>query len=118
MSSSVSTKVVLNTETFKKLKDVPDKCLYAIAKQTLDKTYPIIPMRKAALRNATMSYGVRKNSDGYFLESKTDYAVKVYNYDDGKINWYTKGTHSKWFERTWNEKGDQIIETSVSKYKI
>lgn len=105
------------------LQKAPDKIMYAIASQTLSKTNHSIPMSTkvngGTLRKATTGYGVKKSSDlGYHLCSNTDYAVFPYMMDDFKTNWSTAGTHSYWFDGTWKEQHEIIINSSINQNKI
>lgn len=105
------------------LQRYPDKVMYAIASQTLDKTYPSIPksteVNGGTLRGETKAYGVKKSSNlGYHLKSNVDYAVFPYLMNDSKTNWSTANTNSHWFDKTWKEQHESIIEQSISKCKI
>lgn len=105
------------------LQKVPDKIMYSIAKQTLDKSIPIIPMSTkiygGTLRRTTGAYGVKKGSKlGYHLCSNTDYAVYPYKMNDATTNWSTANTHSEWFDKTWNEQHETIINSSISENKL
>lgn len=105
------------------LQKAPDKIMYAIASQTLDKSYPSIPMSTnvggGTLRKATKSYGVKKSSKlGYHLCSNTNYAIYPYLMDDAKTNWSTINTRSHWFDQIWKEDHETIINSSVNQNKI
>lgn len=105
------------------LQRYPDKVMYAIASQTLSKTIPIIPMSTkingGTLRRVTGSYGVKKSSElGYHLKSNVDYAVFPHLMNDSKTNWSTSGTHSHWFDKTWKEQHESIINSSINQNKI
>ncbi len=101
-----------------KLQKAPDKIMYSIASQTLNKSIPIIPMSTkingGTLRRTTGAYGVKKSSKlGYHLCSNTDYAVYPYKMNDATTNWSTANTHSGWFDKTWNEQHETIINSSI-----
>lgn len=118
-SMKISAKLEWDKKTKQKLDNFPSKVMYAIASQTLSKTIPIIPMDKAVLRKTTQSYGVRKSSElGYHLCSNTNYANSVYTMNDSKTNWSTPGTHSKWFDKTWDEQHESITNSCINEYKI
>ena len=119
----VSAKFSWNKQTKQLLENAPDKIMYAIATQTLDKTVPIIPKSTkkngGTMRVSTRSYGARKATKlGYHLCSKTNYAVYPYEMNDSTTNWSTPGTHSKWFDRTWDEQHETIIKSAIDKNKL
>lgn len=112
-----------NQSTKIALQRAPDKIMYAIASQTLDRSYPSIPMSTkiggGLLRRATKGYGVKKSSElGYHLRSNTGYAVYPYMMDDSKTNWSTANTHSHYFDQTWKEQHEIIIESSINQNRI
>ncbi len=122
-SFSVSANFKWNETTKVALQKAPDKILYAIASQTLDKSIPTIPMSTevngGTLRKTTKDYNVKKSSNlGYHIKSNTDYAVYPYHMNDATTNWSTANTHSEWFDRTWNEQHETIINSSISQNKI
>ena len=119
----VSYKFKWNEEVKVALQRYPDKVMYAIASQLLSKTIPSIPMSTntngGTLRRATGAYGVKKSSSlGYHLKSNVDYAVFPYLMNDSKTNWSTAGTNSHWFDKTWQEQHESIIDSSINQNKI
>lgn len=112
-----------NQTTKLALQKAPEKIMYAIASQTLDRAFPSIPKSTkvggGTLRFSTKGYGVKKNSElGYHLCSNTDYAVYPYMMDDSKTNWSTPNTQSHWFDKTWKNQHQTIVNSSVSQNKI
>lgn len=108
-----------NKEVTRALKEMPSSFLYSVAKQTLDITYPIIPMsnlknHSGTLRRSTISGGVRGGDKDYYIGSYTNYASYVWVMDDNTTNWSTPGTHSQWFARTLKEKGQGIIQNALN----
>lgn len=108
-----------NVLTENKLKRVPDHILYAVAKQTLDISIPIIPMsmkvnHAGTLRRSSAQRGVSNCEGGYCIGSYTDYASHVWSLNDATTNWTTPGTHSQWFARTLKEKGKVILENAIN----
>ena len=115
-----SVKFTWNKEAKKKLKTVDDEILYDIARMTLDRTYPTIPMstlknNSGRLRRSTMEYGVQKGDKGYTIGSNTEYASRVYQMNDSTTNWSTKGTGSKWFGKTWQKEAQIITKQAVER---
>lgn len=127
----MKTNFIKNRKTYRDLEEKPDKIVYEFARQLLDVTYPTIPMSKPSgmtfgkktansgyLRRSTMRSGVQTSGKTVYLESPATYAPYVYNFPDGKTNWSTPGTHSRWFDRTFKEKGKAIFDQVVSRNKI
>lgn len=115
-----------NDRTKKLLKALPGKIVEEVARDTLDKTYPIIPMSSALVKNnnrgrlrrETMTKGVQKDENKFYLESPTPYSLKVYNFNDNTTNWSTPNTHSKWFDRTWDKQGNSIANKVIGRNKL
>lgn len=112
-----------NEKTRIALQKAPNKVMYVIASQTLDRAIPITPMSTkvggGTLRKTTKAYSVKKSSDlGYHLCSNTDYAIHPYLMNDSSTNWSTINTHSHWFDKTWKEQHETIINSSVNQNKI
>lgn len=118
----VSWKVDLNQRTNSLLlSTIPDKVMFAIARQTLDMSIPIIPKSNEVNHSGTLrtssgrgESGVHRDGEGYYIGSFTDYASYVYTMDDNTTNWTTPGTHSQWFGRTIRENGKVILENAVN----
>ena len=105
--------VNLNKQTEKAMKEMPNDVLYNVAKITLDLTYPIIPKDTKKMALETVANGVRKEDEGWYLESSPEYASHVWVMNDDTTNWTTEGTHSQWFARTLQESGETIIQTAI-----
>lgn len=108
-----------NKQTEQKLERIPDDVLFAVARQTLDLSIPIIPLSvghptSGSLRRTSAQGGVRSCDGGYYIGSFTDYASYVWMMDDETTNWTTSGTHSQWYARTLKEKGKVILENAVN----
>ena len=98
---------------------IPDDILYEIARQTLDRSYNLIPMsaipnHKGFLRLKSIGGGVKGGSGDYYIGSYTDYASRVWKMPES-TNWTTPGTTNKWFARTLDRYGSTIIESAISK---
>lgn len=103
------------------LENVTDRQMYAIARKTLDASIQKTPRFRGTMRLATSGYhgvGVVKNSNKeYQIGSATDYASEVYLYPPD-TNWTTPGTNNKWFIRTWEQFGKNIVKIVLSKEKL
>lgn len=111
-----------NLQNKKKFEDTPNKIMYFIARKTLDMTIPAVPWNTGRMRRSTSAFrglGVVPEGDNkYIIGSDTEYARKVYLYNDATTHWTTPGTHSHWFSRTWKEKHDVIEQMAVKKYEL
>lgn len=108
-----------NERVRKALEEMPDDFLYSVAKQTLDISYPYIPMSKivghsGTLRRSSIAGGVRGGNKDYYIGSYTAYASHVWSLNDSTTNWTTPGTHSQWFARVLKEKGVGIVEQAIN----
>ena len=105
----------------KKLLDAPNNITYAVARQTLDKTYPHIPLSRRVnvvhMRQTSMSAGVRGNAGHYYIGSYTDYAKYVWVMPNS-TNWTEPGTFGKWYEEIWKKQGKAILNSSVERNKL
>lgn len=106
--------------TDRNLSKLPDEVLYRVAKQTLDMSIEIIPKSvglatSGNLRRTSMSQGVSKGSEGYYIGSYTKYASHVWGLNDTTTNWTTNNTHSQWYARTLKEKGQLILDNAVNR---
>ena len=117
----VSCKLEWNKQTKNGLDRIPDEILYAIAKETLDFSIPMIPMSDIKGHSGTLRRssgkgmsGVHKTSDGCYIGSFTNYASSVWKMNDTTTNWTTDKTHSQWFARTLKKDGATIVDTAIS----
>lgn len=100
------------------LNRIPDDILYEMARQTLDRSYPLIPKSNiknhaGTLRRSSISGGVRGSSGDYYIGSYTAYASSVWKMTN--VNWTTPGTNNKWFARTLDRYGKTIIDSAIDK---
>lgn len=114
-----SVTVELNKHTENGLKQLPDMTLYKMARITLDLSEPHIPMsnipnHKGTLRKNTFANAVRGSKGDYYLTSSTNYAKRVWNFNDATTNWTTDKTHSKWFEWTLKEYSKTIEDRAIN----
>ena len=115
----VEAELVWDTKVLNGLKKIPDDILYTIARETLDRSYPLIPMsaipnHKGTLRRSSMSAGVRGSNGDYAIGSYTNYASSVWKMPDS-TNWTTPGTNNKWFARALKKYQVNIIDTAINK---
>lgn len=105
----------------KELLDLPNKVMYSVARQTLDLTYPHIPLatyvNAGKLRQSSISAGVRGDNGNYYIGSYTDYAKYVWKMGAG-TNWSTPGTYGKWYEEVWKKQGKQITTQAIERNKL
>lgn len=116
----MSVTVKYNKATFKKLKELPDKDIYEIARQTLDRvgSMKITPYKTGRMENSMFSNGVKKSSSGvYTIGNYTSYAKYVYKKPQN-TKWTNPNSKSKWFDYFWKTQGKNVFESVVSKYKI
>lgn len=107
-----------NPKVQKGLKRIPDKTLFHIASETLDMSYPMIPMSNikghaGTLRRSSKAGGVRGGHGDYYIGSYTKYAKYVWNMEN--VNWTTPGTNNKWFARTLKKHGQVILNNAITK---
>lgn len=107
-----------NPKVQKGLKVISDDVLYAVAKQTLDLSHPLIPKSNVVshggtLRRATASGGVKGGHGDYYIGSYTNYAKYVWNMPES-TNWTTPGTNNKWFSRALKTHSATIINNAVN----
>lgn len=112
--------VKFNKKNIKKLKQSPDLIMFGVARMALDASFPKIPKNTGDTRSTSLSAGVRKGKNGYYIGSYTEYADDVYTLEDRRsnINWSEPGTGSYWFDKTWKSKGTSITKEAVKKYGI
>ena len=103
----------------KGLKTIPDDILYTMARETLDRSYNLIPMSNipnhaGTLRRSSVGAGVRGGNGDYYIGSYTAYASRVWNMKES-TNWTTPGTNNKWFARGLKLHQANIINTAIDK---
>lgn len=103
----------------RKIEDMPDKTVYAIARMTLDKvgSMQITPYKTGKMERTMYSAGVQKNEYGYYIGDFTDYASYVFNMPQ-RTNW-TRGTsRAHWFKDLWNKQGESITNECIARYRL
>lgn len=109
-----------NKDTLNRLNQLPDKIVYAVARQTLDRvgSSQITPYKTGNMQRSMYAHGVTKNSKGvYVIGNYTDYASKVYGYPQS-TNWTNPKSKAQWFDYFWRVYGTNVIENVVARYRI
>lgn len=105
----------------KEVLEASDKIMYTIARQTLDRTFPHIPMsrRKGVvhMRQTSMAAGVRGSNGDYYIGSYTNYAKYVWVMPKS-THWSEPNTFGKWYETNWKKKGKSIVENVIKENEL
>lgn len=114
--------IKFDKKTMQILEKFPSKFLYSLASQTLDLSYPTIPLsdskNRGRLRSSSRAYGVQQHtSTDYSIGSQTSYASRVWNMNNETTHWTTAGTGSKWYERTLKEKKNLMVANAIKEAK-
>lgn len=118
MIENVDVQVIWEKGAYEKLtKEVPDKIVFDIARETLDLTMPTIPERTGKMKGTTLSRGVQGGNKNYKIGSYTDYAAYVYVMPE-KTQWTTPGTNAYWFNQMWQKNGKSIMNSVVERNKL
>lgn len=104
--------VVPDIKTMTGLKKVPDRVIYAVARQTLDLAYSTIPRDTGKLRTSSMAGGVKGGNGNYYIGSYTGYASYVWTMEG--VHWTTSGTNNKWYARTLERHGQTITMNAIN----
>lgn len=121
MANGVSVSVKWEPGAKMALMSAPDKIMYSIARQTLDRTFPHIPMsrRKGVvhMRQTSMAAGVRGSNGDYYIGSYTDYAKYVWVMPR-KTHWSEPGTFGKWYQETYKKFMKNIVSISIKENEL
>ena len=115
----VSVDIRPNIKVMSGLKVIPDRVMRQVARETLDRAYPIIPMSppgaktRGQLRKTSMAGGIRGSNGNYYIGSYTSYAKYVWKMHD--VNWTTPGTDGQWYARAIQRHGQTIINNAINK---
>lgn len=109
----------VNTKTMKELENIPDKVMYAIARQTLDRvgSSKITPYKTGKMEMTMFSSGVRGNNKNYYIGNFINYAGYVYAFPQS-VNWTNPLSKAQWFESFWKANGKNVFENVVARYRI
>ena len=117
MSSGVVVKI--NDKTMQELKHLPDKEVYAIARQFLDRvgSAKVTPYKTGKTEMSMYSSGVKGSNGNYSIGNYTNYAGYVYAFLQS-VNWTNPLSKAQWFETFWKSQGKSILDNVVARYKI
>ena len=105
----------------KEVLEASDKIMYAIARQTLDRTFPHIPMsrRKGVvhMRQTSMAAGVRGSDGDYYIGSYTNYAKYVWVMPNN-TNWTEPGTFGKWYQEIYTKQKKSIVGIAIKENEL
>ena len=101
----------------KKILNAGNVITYAIARQTLDITFPHIPKLTGKMRKTSMATGVRGQNGNYYIGSYTNYAKYVW-VKPKSTNWSEPNTFGKWYEEIWKKQGKSIVDSCVGRYSL
>ena len=103
----------------KKIEQMPDRMMYAIARTTLDNVgaMQVTPYLSGRTEQSMFYRGVQKDANGYYIGNFTDYASYVYKMPQS-TNWTRPSTKAQWFETVWNQKGEAITNECIARYKL
>lgn len=101
----------------KKILNAGNVITYAVARQTLDRTYPHIPKLTGKMRKTSMAAGVRGQNGDYYIGSYTKYAKYVW-VKPKSTNWSEPNTFGKWYEEIWKKQGKSIVDSCVGRYSL
>ena len=101
----------------KKILNAGNVITYAIARQTLDITFPHIPKLTGKMRKTSMAAGVRGQNGDYYIGSYTNYAKYVWD-KPKSTNWSEPNTFGKWYEEIWKKQGKSIVDSCVGRYSL
>lgn len=117
MSSGVVVKI--NDKTMQELKHLPDKEVYAVARQFLDRvgSAKVTPYKTGKTEMSMYSSGVKGSNGNYYIGNYTNYAGYVYAFPQS-VNWTNPLSKAQWFETFWKSQGKSILDNVVARYKI
>ena len=105
----------------KEVLEASDKIMYSIARQTLDRTFPHIPMSKRKgvvhMRQTSMSAGVRGSNGNYYIGSYTNYAKYVWVMPRN-TNWTEPGTFGKWYQEIYTKQKKSIVGIAIKENEL
>lgn len=115
----VEIKIIKPLDT-KAINEYMDKCVFGIARATLDftNTGHHFPYLTGELNRSSMAEGVVKDGFGnYHLGARgVDYAPKVWGYSQS-TNWTNPNTYAQWFMTEFNKDKNVIVESAIKQAK-
>lgn len=101
----------------KEVLEASDKIMYAIARQTLDRSLIHIPFKSGKMRQTSMAAGVRGSDGNFYVGSYTDYAKYVWVMPR-KTHWSEPGTFGKWYQETYKKFMKNIVSISIKENEL
>ena len=117
MANDVSVSVKWEPGAKMALMSAPDKMMYAIARQTLDRSLVHIPFKSGKMRQTSMAAGIRGSNGNYYIGSYTDYAKYVWVMPRN-TNWSEPGTFGKWYQETYKKFMKNIVSISIKENEL
>ena len=115
----VEIKVIKPLDT-KAIDNYMDKCVFGIARATLDftNTGHRFPYLTGELNRSAMAEGVVKEMNNtYHLGARgVDYAPKVWNYPQS-TNWTNPNTYAQWYMTEFQKDKNVIVESAINQAK-
>lgn len=115
----MSVTIKINKKTMKKLKNVPDVIMYAIARQTLDGigSSKITPYKTGTMEMTMYKNGVKGSNGNYYIGNFTNYASYVYAKPQS-TNWTNLLSKAQWFDTFWKSNGGMIADNIIARYRL
>lgn len=119
MGFSIEVNIIkpLNTND---IKEYMDKCVFGIARATLDftNTGHHFPYLTGELNRASMSEGVVKETNNtYHIGARgVNYAPKVWNYPSS-TNWTNPNTYPQWYMTEFQHNSNIIVQSAINQAK-
>ena len=101
----------------KKILNAGNVITYAVARQTLDRTFPHIPKLTGKMRKTSMAAGVRGQNGNYYIGSYTNYAKYVWKMG-ANTKWSTPNTFGKWYDEVYRKQYNNINKQAVERNKL
>lgn len=101
----------------KEVLEASDKIMYAIARQTLNRSLVHIPFKSGKMRQTSMEAGIRGSNGNYYIGSYTDYAKYVWVMPR-KTHWSEPGTFGKWYQETYKKFMKNIVSISIKENEL
>lgn len=112
----------IEKDLYKNLDKFVDGVIYSVARETLDRSYPTIPLsnnvNRGRLRASSLAYGVQGADATYTIGSIVDYAAYVWKMDNNTTNWTTPGTGSEWYIRYFRIYGKGTVTQAIEENRL
>ena len=96
-----------------------DRIVYNIARETLDFTGGHFPVLHGDLERSSIAFGVQGGNKEYGLgyEDTAPYTPEVWKYPQRGTNWTNKQTWAKWYEASFKNNREKIINNAINNSK-